>query len=137
MRQASEKAYCQRRGLIIVEKYVGSGICAHVLLGQQCPPREDGVHPACLPPRVKTEDIWYKNLTVYVRVADGQPVVCLQPFIAPPDYARIDFQVKLFCDKWGLNYHISNHESWHTPGQSLLIELSPPIPKQEFKRETR
>jgi len=125
IRIAAEKAYCQWRGLIIVERYAWSCACAHLLLRQQHPPGTPGMaDPGCTP---RAAQAWYDHISVYTRVADGKNILVSQPYCLPADYVKIEGRVKEFCDKWGLKYMISNEWSWHLPGRTLLIELSPPL----------
>jgi hypothetical protein len=136
LRIATEKAYCQSRGLIPVEHYEWSCACAHLLLRQDHPPGGAGVpDPGCTPPY--DQDRWWDHVSVYARIADGRNVIVSQPYCPPKDYAAVEQLVKSFCDKWGLNYMISNEWSWHRPGRTLLIELSPPPPQSRPKAEVR
>ena len=135
LRLAAEKAYCQSRGLITVERYSWSSACAHLLLRQDHPPGGYNVpDPGCVP---CVSDGWYDHVSVYTRIADGRNVLVSQPYCPPVDYAKIEERVKAFCAKWGSKYMISNEWSWHRPGRTILIELSPPLPPTASKSEGR
>jgi hypothetical protein len=129
IRVASEKVFCVRRGYIITEGYAWSCACAHLLLGLSCPPGGAGIpDPGCTP---KSGDVNLKiwdHVSVYTRICDGSNVIVSQPYVPPADYPKVTAVIKAFCQKWGLEYAISNEESWHVPGRTLLIELSPPLP---------
>jgi hypothetical protein len=65
LRLAAEKAYCQWRGLITVERYEWSCACAHLLLRQDHPQGGAGVpDPGCVP---FVSDGWYDHVSVYTR----------------------------------------------------------------------
>lgn len=131
IRVASEKVFCVRRGYITTEGYAWSSACAHLLRQEDCPPGVLGKpDPGCTPKSGDVNLRVWDHVSVYTRICDGRNVIVSQPYIPPNAYPRVAAIIKAFCDKWGLCFAISNEESWHVPGRTILIELSPPLPPQ-------
>ena len=137
-RITSEKAFCIRRGFLINEGYAWSCACAHLLLNLDHPPGGLGIpDPGCTPEHPDRDLRIWDHVSVYVRIADGANIIVSQPYIPPHAYPKVAAYIKSFCDKWGLRWAISNEESWHVPGRTILIELSPPLPPQLAEAELR
>jgi hypothetical protein len=129
IRDAAERAFCKRHGYIAPRGYSWSCACAHLLRREKCPKDSRDCTPTH--PRV------WDHISVYTRIADGRNVIVCQPYCQYHDYDNVADLVKKFSAKWGLNYRISNEESFHFPGKTLLIELSPPPAQEDSKMEVR
>lgn len=94
--------------------------CAHLLFKKPCP--YDIVRDCRIP------DILWDHPRVY-RDDKGHPVLTLQPYIAPKEYAAVAQEATQFAARWNLYFRISNEESWWNPGRSILIEFWGDSPK--------
>jgi hypothetical protein len=106
------KAYCKRYGLAPFNSK--TPWCAHLAAGIRCKNDED-----CLPPE--------RDHTQVFKRADGKLVFTSQPYIGRAIQGADLEQFKLKLEAWaapfGLSVRISEEDSWHFPGHTILYEI--------------
>jgi len=104
-------AWASREGLTPSKSHA----CVARLLGKRCPwslrePKPG--HPPCRPPGADHPLLWLRN---------GKPAVyTFEPYGMSLDTLR---ELVAFCDRWGLDLHISGWPAGWFPGATVWVEL--------------
>lgn len=91
--------------------------CAHVLLGEKCPPAKRDEAQACFPPGSDHVSLWYK--------AEEPVALVSEPYQLSYSALR---GILRCCDENGLTVRINAQDSLHFPGRTLYVEYRPVEP---------